>query len=358
MSFNPIYPHNLDFLPPKRGINKEKFSGILLKARSELAELKGYSFSMPNPLLLISPLVLKESVASSNIENINTTLVDVLQNQVFPEQDQKKEDKEVLHYREALMWGFENHKSYGISSRIIMGIQKRLIPNSSGEYRKIQNRIENSLTKEAIYTPPPASQINSLMGNWENFVNDVSDEIDPLIKCAIAHYQFESIHPFVDGNGRTGRIAMVLQLVKEELLSLPILFISGYINSNRNEYYRLLRDVTVNDSWDEFISFMLQGFYLQAKETKETLFKIMSLFNEFKQDLKENHKKIYSADLVEALFSYPIITPVKLGKELGTHYTTASRYLLYLSGVGLLKETKYGKYHLFINEKLMKVMKK
>lgn len=358
MSFNPTYPHNLDFLPPKKGISKADFSDLLLKARSELAELKGYSFSMPNPLLLISPLVLRESVASSNIENINTTLVDVLQNQVFPEQDQKKEDKEVLYYREALMWGFENLKSYGVSSRIITGIQKKLIPDSSGEYRKIQNRIENSLTKEAIYTPPPAPQINSLMGNWESFVNNISDEIDPLIKCAIAHYQFESIHPFIDGNGRTGRIAMVLQLVKEDLLNLPILFISGYINSNRNEYYRLLRDVTANDSWEEFILFMLQGFYLQAKETKETLFKIMSLFNEFKKDLKENHKKIYSADLVETLFSYPIITPVKLGKELDIHYTTASRRLLYLSKVGLLKETKYGKYHLFINEKLMKVMKK
>ena len=357
MSLNPTYPHDLHFLPPAVDSTSPAFVDLLLKARTELAELKGYSFSMPNPMLLISPSVIKESVASSNIENINTTLVDVLQNQLFPEVEQTQPDKEVLRYRDAIMWGFENLEKIPVSTRLIVGIQNKLIPSSHGNYRKTQNQIVNSTTKEVLYTPPEFLKIPDLIGNWEKFVNQQAG-IDPLIKCAIAHYQFEAIHPFEDGNGRTGRILMVLSLIQDEIITLPILYISGFINKNRSEYYRLLRGVTVNGDWTSFILFMLKGFHEQAKETKDTLFKIMKLFFEFKNELKQNHKKIYSADLVEVIFSYPIITPVKMAKELGLHYTTASRHLLQLVKNGFLKEQMYGKYHLFINERLIKIMKK
>jgi Fic family protein len=151
---------------------------------------------------------------------------------------------------------------------------------------------------------------------------------------------------------------MVLFLIQAGLLNFPSLYISGYINQNRSEYYRLLRDVTVNENWGDFITFMLNGFYLQAKDTKETLMKVMSLFFEFKGKLKVSFPKIYSADLVEVLFSYPIVTPVKLAELLGIHYTTASKYLAELAGKGTLKEGRYGKYHLFINDSLMKILKK
>ena len=358
MSVNPTYPHHLNMLPPKIDYQNPAFISSIIKARTELAELKGYSFSMPNPMLLISPAIIKESVASSNIENINTTVVDVLQNQLFPEDEQTQPDKEVLRYRDAILWGNEHLKQNPISTRLITGVQKKLIPSTHGEYRKQQNQIVNSSTKEVLYTPPVLSQIPSLMSNWENFVNQLSDDIDPLVRCAIAHYQFEAIHPFEDGNGRTGRILMVLQLIQDKILTLPILYISGYINSNRSEYYRLLREVTSNKNWDQFIIFMLKGFYLQAKDTKENLFKIMTLYFEFKDTLKKEHKKIYSAELVETLFSYPIITPVRLAKELGMHYTTTSRHLWQLAKAGLLKEDKSGKYQLFVNERLLKIMKK
>lgn len=356
MLFNKENPYDLPLLPPKAELNSPKFKDVLLEARVALAELKGYSFSMPNPLLLLSPAILRESIASSEIENIHTTIIDVLQNQLFPEKEQRETDKEVLRYRDAVLWGYEHLKEYPVSTRLILGIQKRLIPSHHGEYRQLQNRIVNDKTKETIYTPPVARDIPMLMSNWETFINDDSGGIDPLIKASVAHYQFEAIHPFGDGNGRTGRMLMVLYLIRKNILNWPILYISGYINSNRSEYYELLNNITHKQSWDDFIIFMLKGFYSQAKSTGNLLMHIMSLYDSFKAKLKTEHRKIYSADLVDILFSFPIITPLKLGKELGTHYATASRYLIQLSKAGILDERKAGKYHLFINKALIKII--
>jgi Fic family protein len=357
MSYNPTQPHNLNLLPPKKSIKNSDFSNVLLKARVELAELKGSAGQIPNPLLLTAPLLIRESVESSGIENINTTVAKVLENQLLPEDEQKKPDKEVLRYREALYWGAQNIDSISISNRLILGIHKKLIVKNGGEYRRKQNQIVNSKTGEVLYTPPVQSRIPELIGNWENYVNNNKD-LDPLIRAAIAHQQFESIHPFIDGNGRTGRILMVLQLVKEELLELPILFISGYINKNRSEYYKLLLEVSSNDNWHEFITFMLQGFYSQANETKETLKKISSYHYGLKQQIKTDHDKIYSADLLEKLFSYPVITPTKLASELGIHYTTASRHLSILSEAGILHSVKMGRNHFFVNKKLVSILSK
>jgi Fic family protein len=355
---NPAHPHNLALLPPKTDFKSQVFTDLITKARVELAELKGFSYLMPNPMLLLSPAIIKESVASSEIENINTTVIKVLQYQLFPEAEQTEPDKEVLRYKNAVISGFRCLKKYAVSTRLILDVQNKLMPTAYEGYRKQQNQIINNSTKEALYTPPLPSQIPNLMSNWEKFVNQPSSEIDPLIRSAIAHYQFEAIHPFGDGNGRTGRILIVLQLVNEKVLSLPILYISGYINSNRSEYYKLLGEVTSEGNWNDYILFMLKGFYHQAMETKTILFKIMGLFSEFKDALKEKHKKIYSADFVEVLFLFPIIIPARLASELNIHRDTASKYLLQLVKAGFLKEKKYGKYHLFINERLMKILKK
>lgn len=356
MPFKPTYPFDPPFLPPKIDLNNQEINSLLLKARVELAELNGLSFSLPNPRLLLSPTIIKESVASSNIENINTTVLDVLKNQLFPESEQRPPDKEVLRYRDAVDWGYNNMAKYGLSTRLILGVKKILLPDSYGDYRVNQNIIVNSDTKEPIYTPPIASKIPILMSNLENFLN-LNKDFDPLIKTIIGHYQFEAIHPFDDGNGRTGRILMILQLVYEKLLSFPILYISGYINKNRSDYYKFLRKVSSNNNWDDFILFMLKGYYEQALDTKKTILKIKTLYFDFKRNLKINFKKIYSADLVDKLFSFPIITPVKLGKELGIHYMTASRYLSLLAKNKILEEKRIGKYHLFINTSLLKVIK-
>lgn len=356
MPFDPIRPHDLALLPPKINIGNKKVIDLLIKARAELGELKGYTFSMPNPTLLLSPAIIKESLASSEIENINTTIIDVMENQLFPEDEQKAPDKEVLRYRDAIMRGFEDYNKFSLSTRTILDIQKALLPDIPNQYRKVQNGIENSTNKKLIYTPPIASKIPDLMNNLEDFMNNRFEDMDPLIKCAISHYQFEAIHPFADGNGRSGRILMVLYLVNSGILTYPTLFISGYINSNRKEYYRLLLEVTNKQNWEEYILFMLNGFYLQAKETKNLLFEIMQSFYSLKKNLKTNYKKIYSADLVEALISYPVITPIKLANELEIGWDTASKYLGILAKSGILTDKKIGKYHLFVNRELINII--
>lgn len=357
MSFSATHPFDLPALPPKVNCNTEAFAKWLLRARTEMGELKGYSFALPNPMLLLSPAIIKESVASSEIENINTTVEKVLEQQLFPESEQRPENKEVLRYKDAIQHGFEKMKRLPISSQLIVGIHKELLGDRSYGYRSTQNKIANSLTGEVLYTPPPANEIARLISNWEKYIHNTDDGIDPLIKCAISHYQFEAIHPFGDGNGRAGRILMVLYLVQEQLLHYPILFISGYINENRSEYYRLLRQVTTKGDWCGFIEYMLRGFYLQAKATKEQLFMVVKLFNRYKDEIKKECPNLYSADLVEVMFSLPIITPVRLGTLMNIHYTTATRYLKQLNEKGFLEHKQVGKYQLYINKKLMAILR-
>ena len=358
MSFDPTYPYHLALLPPKQAVANSDFGDLLLKARVELAELKGACGQIPNPLLLIAPVVIRESVASSNIENINTTLADVLQWQLFSEAEQRHPDKEVLRYREAMNWGFENIEKYSLSSRLITGIQSRLIPNGNGNYRREQNQIANLASRESLYTPPIASEIPALIANWENYVNLPDDTLDPLIRAILGHYQFEAIHPFRDGNGRTGRILMVLQLIQSDLLQFPILYISGYINQHRSEYYQHLMEITANGNWHAFIEYMLTGFYEKARETREDLNKITSLLDAIKTRIKKDNKKLYSTDLVETIFTYPVITPTRLASEIDVHYTTASKYLLQMAEMGILREAVVGKYHLFANYQLLNILSK
>jgi len=356
MSFSPTYPFALPELPSAIHCNQDRFMPWLLKARAELGELKGYSHSLPNPMLMLSPAIIRESVASSGIENINTTVEKVLEQQLFPETEQKSENKEVLRYRDAILWGFTNMKEVPLGNRLILGIHHKLLGERSHGYRTIQNRIENSVTGEVLYTPPPATEIGRLISNWERYLHVEDEGVDPLIKCAILHYQFEAIHPFGDGNGRTGRILMVLYLVHVGLLNYPMLFISGYINKNRAEYYRLLNEVTTHENWCAFIDYMVRGFYMQARETKEQLFKVMDLFNAYKVGVKNTCANIYSADLVEQLFSMPIVSPVRLGSMLNVHYTTATRYLKQLEKEGFLHHQQVGKYQLYINRPLLALL--
>jgi Fic family protein len=357
MSFDATRPFVPPALPPADvNLNDPTLLNRLIRARAELAELNGYSRGMPNPLLLMAPSLIQESVASSNIENINTTVVEFIQGQLFPETEQRPPEKEVARYRQALLWGESHLEQYALSTRLTVGIQKQLLESPEEGYRRQQNKIENSATHEILYTPPIASDVPRLMSEWENFANSQSEEIDPLVRCALSHYQFEAIHPFSDGNGRTGRILMVLQLIQTGILNSPVLFISGYLNRNRAEYYRLLREVTTRSDWSPFLQFMIEGFFRQARETKNTLFRIMELHDEIQEEIRKKHKQIYSADLVDHLFAQPITNPAKLGEAIEIHYTTASKYLKELSGAGILKDKKVGKYHLFSNYRLVKLL--
>jgi Fic family protein len=241
---------------------------------------------------------------------------------------------------------------------VITGIQAELLPDRNGQYRREQIRIINQSTSESLYTPPPANEIARLIENWENYVNLPPEGVDPLLRAIIAHYQFEAIHPFRDGNGRTGRILMILQLIQDRLLNLPVLYISGYINAHRSDYYRHLLGVTRDGNWHDFIRYMLEGFHAQARVTHDDLTKIARLLDEIKQEVRARDKKLYSADLVQALFAYPVITPTKLAAELNKHYTTTSKYLARLAKMGILRKKVIGKYHLFANHRLLSILNK
>lgn len=360
MSFLATSPFDPPALPPGIDFDDTEVLRKLIGANSSVARLNGTTTNHTNPMLLISPAVLRESIASSNIENIHTTLAEVLQTELFPEPERRPPDKEVLRYRDALLGSYEEIEPEGepISSRVIQRIQKILVPGSAGEYRKLQNRIANDATGETLYTPPLPPQVPALMGNLERFINTEHAQVDPLVQIAISHYQFEAIHPFEDGNGRTGRILMVLQLRKYGLLHHPILYISAYINEHRSDYYRLLHSISAERNWKDFILFMLHGFQWQAAETEKNLLKMSLLFEKTKSIVKEKCRGIYSAELIESTFSHPVLTPVKLGQLLGIHYTTASKHLLALERIGLLKSKRHGRYHLFANHALMALLRK
>lgn len=354
--FNPEIPFHLPHLPPAEEFRVPEIYEVLPEVRASLGELKGYAELLPNPLLLLSPAIIKESLASSEIENIHTTLEDVLQQTLFPEVEQRPENKEVLRYREAVIWGYRELEKIPLSRRIIVGVQGKLMPGKDAGVRKLQNKIANQRTGEILYTPPSAERLDELISNLENFYHDESIRLDPLVRTAISHYQFEAIHPFLDGNGRTGRILIVLELIHRKILNLPILYISGYINEHRDEYYRLLRNVSTEGAWIDFIVFMLHAFQAQASATKGVLFKILNHYNLTKEYLKENHANIARTGITDVLFAMPVITPVRLAEEIQVHYTTASRYLNELRDAGMLDYMETGKYHLFINRKLMKIL--
>lgn len=356
-----IKPHNLKKLPPKGDYLNMEIIKELLQARTQIAELKGYCLDYPNPLLLLSPAIIKESLASSEIEDIHTTLINVLQNSLLPEIERGRADKEVLRYREAIIHGYKLlQEKQLITNNIIIQIQNKLMQIDGQKFRTTQNAIIDTNTGNIVFVPPATEKILDLIKNWEEYVNERSDKLedDPLIRSVIAHYQFESIHPFDDGNGRTGRILMVLHLIKEDLLSAPILYISGYINENKSEYYKHIRGVTNDNNWKDYILFMIKGFNQQATKTKEHLLKTKALFENFKKIIKTELPGIYSCELVETLFSSPIVSPTFLASKLDKHPITAGTYLKKLEEVCLVKSHKYGKYQMYSIIKLIELLNK
>ncbi len=352
MPFFPDVPFDLPELPPAGDLLTPAVGAALLAARVELGELKGYSLALPNPMLLLSPAIVRESVASSEIENIHTTVEVALQQVLFPEAERHAADKEVLRYSDAVRWGTDQLPALTLSSRLIVGIQQRLLPMQPPGYRQTPNRIVNSLTQDVIYTPPRAADISRLMGNWERFIDRPPNGLDPLLGAIIGHYQFEAIHPFGDGNGRTGRILMVLHLVQEGLLTQPTLFISGFINRHRTEYYQRLLAVSAEAAWEPFLLFMLRGFHEQARATKDTLLAIMALLAEYRERVRLLPQRI-PVEVLETVFANPVATPSLVGRVAGIHYKTASRHLNTLAEAGLLERQTVGRYQFFLNRRLL-----
>jgi Fic family protein len=304
-------------------------------------------------------LALREARESSAIENIISTFDEIyrsnLQNQTFA----SAAAKEVHHYAKALIEGFDLVKTHGLLTiNTIILIQKIVEQNKAG-FRKLPGtKLLNDLTGEIIYTPPQEyDTIVSLMNNLELFMNDDSMmDIDPIIKMAIIHYQFESIHPFYDGNGRTGRIINILYLVQKGLLGLPILYLSGYIISHKNDYYRLLQQIRLTGDWEEWLLFILDGIEKTAKEGISLIQTLKLLMQEQKNQIRNALPKIYSQDLLNSLFKYPYTKIEYVQQDLSVSRNTAIRYLDDLVKVDILIKHKLGRENYYENRKLFRLL--
>lgn len=345
MSFDPNKPFNdLPLLPPDFNFDDIEILKKVNTANIALSRLSGEAKSIPNRQVLIEPLTFREAVASSEIENIHTTVDEAFQATYFIEEELKKEQKETKYYREALLSGYDLLKQRGfLNTNSFIEIQSHIVPEKPG-IRKIPGvKIQNHSTKEILFTPPEGEAlIRKLLKNFEKYFNDFSDDIDPLIKMAVCHYQFESIHPFLDGNGRTGRILMVLHLCLAKRLELPILFVSGYINQHRSDYYRLLRAVSINNNWKDWVLFILDAIEEQSIKTTQSVTGIRDLMKKYRDLIQQKLPKIYTAELVEYLFSYPFYSQSSLQAKLNiASRNTASKYFSELVKIAIAREQKY-----------------
>ena len=359
MSFDSNKPYNdLPLLPPKADTESKAILKKAISANRALAELKGASRLLPNQNILINTLALEEARDSSAIENIVTTRDKLFRALATDPRKIDPVTKEVLKYRKALWLGFaEIQKKSFISTNFIVDIQKELMSNNAGIRTLPGTVLENDTTGEIIYTPPLGdSVIHSLLKNLEDYLNSNLNG-DPLIKLAVLHYQFESIHPFYDGNGRTGRIINVLYLALNKLIDLPVLYLSGYIIKNKDSYYRLLKNVTYKSKWEEWILYMLDAVEVTALETTQKVNKIKNLLDKTVLEVKEKLPKIYSKELIELIFhqvycniNFLVINKIALRK-------TASKYLNALASIDVLKPEKIGKEIIFLNNGLYKLFK-
>lgn len=352
-------PNNLlKKLPPEVEIETVKILKQLTKSSRVLAELNAYSQLIPNKEILISSLALQEAKASSEIENIITTNDELYKAMSFEEIKINPATKEVLSYREALWRGVSLVQEKGfITTNIIIEIQETLEKNSGGIRKIPGTSLKNALTGETVYTPPSGeSLIRELLGNLEEYYN-VPDDIDPLIKLAISHYQFEAIHPFYDGNGRTGRILNILYLLKENLLASPILYMSSYIIKHKAEYYRLLGEVTSKENWEDWIMFILKAIEVTSIETLELAKNIKNLLDLTIEEVKEKLPKIYSKELIEFIFMETYTKGTALVNQNFATRKTVNKYLKELESIGVLRSEKIGRETVYINVHLYNLIK-
>ena len=340
----------LTTLPKREELESLQIMKVLLSAHRHLGELKGIIPLIPNDRILLSNLSLQEAKDSSAIENIVTTQ-DSLYRHHAGSDEQNPADKEVHSYAKALEWGYkEIQKNQGISINTIKGIQEIVDPKRPG-FRKVPGTLlKNLSTDKTIYRPPSPDRVPSLMAELEDFINR-QNSIDPLIKTALIHHRFESIHPFYDGNGRTGRILNILYLIFKGFLESPVLYLSRYIHKNRSDYYRLLDEVRQKNDWTEWIIYILNAITDTSKDTTLLIKSIYKLFREYKQKIRENHK-FYSQDIINSIFTHPYTKIKFLAEDIKISRATAGRYLDDLSQSGILRKTRWGKESYYINYKL------
>jgi Fic family protein len=330
----------------------------LPSAHSALAELKGIVSTIPNQNILINTLGLQEAKDSSAIENIITTHDDLYKSELNLDSFKSLNAKEVQNYISAMKKGFElTSKSGLLTNKIILKIQEELEGNKAG-FRKLPGTaLINAVTGQTIYTPPQnPEEIKHLMANLEKFINNPDlCNFDPIVKMAIIHYQFESIHPFYDGNGRTGRIINVLYLILEKLQNLPILYLSNYIIKNKSDYYRLIQEVREKNNWEEWLLFMIKGVEQTSKETIDLIIQIRDIMMSYKHTLRDKYK-FYSQDLLNNLFKHPYTKIEFIQNDLNVSRITAANYLNQMANDKLLTKKKLGTGNYYINEPLFELL--
>lgn len=352
--------NDLPDLPPAENFETPEIFRLCIQANKLLAELKGYCQTLPNPNLLLNTIVLQESKESSAIENIVTTQDELYQATLdLADSIRHVAAKEVLQYREAMYWGLGEMRKTGlITTNLMVGIMQQLRGSSMGIRNTPGTKLANPQSQQVVYTPPEGENtIREKLASLERFINDDSiSQLDPLVKMALIHYQFEAIHPFSDGNGRTGRILNVLYLINKNLIGLPVLYLSYYIIQHKTDYYRLLREVTETENWNGWVSFILRGVAETAALALQRIDAILQLKQQSEAGIKAVLNASYTRELSDLLFSYPYIKIKVLEQHQIARRQTASAYLQKLAQAGILTPVKIGKETYYINHKLMNIL--
>jgi Fic family protein len=361
MAFDPLKPYNdLPLLPPSKNIETNAILKKAISAGRALAELKGLGATIPNQAILVNSIILQEAKASSEVENIITTHDALFR--AFSAKTSKIDPatKEVLRYREALWLGFNAlQKRPLLTTNLFIRIVQTIRGNQAGIRNTPGTKIANAATGEVVFTPPEGvALIREKLKNLEEYIHE-EDGVDPLIKLALIHHQFEAIHPFSDGNGRTGRILNILYLLYKGLLDLPVLYLSKYIIEQKSDYYRHLRSVTQDGEWEAWILYMLEAVEKTALHTRNKIIAIRDLMAETLQFAKENlPARVYSKDLIELLFHQPYTKVQFLVRAGIAERKTAADYLKALERIGTLQIYRMGKENLYLNKKLFDTLSK
>ncbi|SDB92380.1 protein adenylyltransferase Fic [Acinetobacter boissieri] len=350
-------PYNqLPQLPPEQDVETKVVLKACITANKALAELKQAGELIPNQNMLINIIPLLEAKDSSEIENIVTTTDKLFQHAQGNDDTADHSTKEALRYRTALYKGVQSIKERPLSTGTAIEICQTLKGVDLGIRSTTGTALKNSYTGEVIYTPPVGEDnIRGLLSNWEKFIH-YNDDLDPLVKLAVSHYQFEAIHPFIDGNGRTGRVLNVLYLMGENLLSLPILYLSRFIIQNKAKYYELLLNVTKDGDWQSWILFILQAIKVTSEWTLAKINGIKQLHEHTVEYVKANAEKIYTRELVDLIFEQPYSRISNVVEKGIAKRQSASNYLKKLTEIGVLEEMTVGKEKLFIHPKLLALL--
>ena len=349
--------NNMPELPPSADLESRDILKACIAARAELARVNALVKMLPNEEVLVQTLPLQEARQSSEIENIVTSNDELYRAMSSHKAQVAPAAKEVLRYREALWIGVRSLRVRPILNVPLFAQICTRLRDVETSVRKSEVKIQNPTAKQVIYTPPTGYEnLIRLLTNLEHFINDDGDAPDPLVKMAVIHYQFEAIHPFTDGNGRTGRILNILYLIHQGLLDVPILYLSRFFIENRAEYYRYLREVTENGRWQQWILYVLAAVEQTSKDTARKIEAIHRLINDAIAKTRGQTRAGGREGFIDLLFKWPYCKISIVERELACSRITATRYLNEMAALGLLERVKIGREYYYINTSLMDLL--